>query len=252
MSRFLKVLSLVLALASFGILAMSCGSGGNAQVRVINAIDQTSQLSLDVYINGTKYFPSVVSDGGAASVYPTPTTPASYVSVPSGNHSVQAFDAGQTTNPVISTAQSLNGSSQYTMLLAGSLSGNPIPIAIFFGDNNTVPTTGNMEVRVINASTYSASAGGIAYGIYQQGSTPPTTPTTLPFEQASSYLVFPFEAGVPYFIQISLPGSVSNEFTTSFTPGGTASAGSVTTIVIMDNPGGGSINSNPLILSDLN
>jgi hypothetical protein len=250
MSRFLKVLSLVLALVSLGILAMSCGSGGNAQVRVINAIDQTSELSLDVYINGTKYFPSVPSDGGAASVYPTPTTPASYVSVPSGNHSVQAFDAGQTTNPVISTAQSLNGSSQYTMLLAGSSSGNPIPVATFFGDNNTVPADGDMEVRVINASTYSASTGGIAYAIYQQGSTPPGA-TTLAFEQASSYLSFPFEAGVPYFIQISLPGG-SNQFTTTFTPGGTATAGSVTTIVIMDNQGGGSINSIPLVLQDLN
>src|SRR5271157_4675975 len=102
MFRLLKALPLALAVAALSIVATSCASSGSTRVRVVNAIPDNGSnggIALDININGTKDFPSVAFD----TVYPTQTTPASYVSVPSGSDTTIASDAGTTTNPVITS-----------------------------------------------------------------------------------------------------------------------------------------------------
>jgi hypothetical protein len=249
MLRLLKALPLVLALATLSIFNASCGSGGNAHVRVINAIDATNQLPLDVDINGNKDFPNV----GTGGVYPTQTTPASYVSVPSGSVTIQAFNAGSTTNPIFGSGitGTLSGSTDYTLLLGGFLSTSPN--AYLITDNNTVPTAGNLEVRIINGSALSAASGGISASIYQGGQSPPSPQVTnLGLGQASTYVVLPFEQGQQYFIEAFLAGNPTPLFTFGFTPGGSSTAGSITTLVIVDTVGGGSINATPIYMQDLN
>jgi len=248
MSRLLTALFLVLCLVSLG-LFIACGNGGNAQVRMINAIDTSSNLSLDGYINGTKYFTSV----GTNQVYPAQTTPAAYVSVPSGSVTVQAYDAGTTTNPLFGSGvtTSLSGSSQYTLLLGGFL--NTSPNAYLISDNNAVPASGDMEVRIINGSALSAASNGISVAIYQSGEAPPSPQVTgLGLGQGSSYVAVPFEAGVQYFLDVYLSGSPNRLFTYNFSPGGSSTAGSISTFVIVDNTGGNSISSFPIYLQDLN
>jgi hypothetical protein len=250
MFRLLKALPVVLgivAIVALGVFAASCGSGGNALVRVVNAIPDNSE-SLDVDVNGTKDFPSVAFD----TVYPTPTTPASYTPVPSGSVSIEAFIAGQTTNPIVApTTTSLSASTQYTVLLGGFPGSSPS--AYLLPDNNTVPTTGNVNIRVIDGSAV-AGSNGIDVVIYQTGTNPPPVSQAqvvgLPLGQASSYLSLTYESN--YSIQVYQHGNGNPLFNFGFAQGGSSSAGPVTTLVILDNPAGTAIYPTPIVLSDLN
>jgi hypothetical protein len=246
MLRLLKIVTLMLALAAFSVLNVSCGSSGDAQVRVINAIDTSPATNLDVYINGTIYFTNVAFD----QVNPTQTTPAKYTGVPSGNVTVQAYPTGTTSNPIFKSgvSASLGGSTTYTMLLGGSTSSANVNLLT---DNNTSPTNGNMEVRVINGAASTAPPGqGIGVAIYQRGQTVPP-PTNVAFGQSTGYVNLPFEAQQTYLVEVFL-GTSEELFTFAFIPGGSASAGQITTLAIIDNPGGFSINNTPLTMIDLN
>lgn len=250
MLRLFKVLSLLLVLIAIGVFIMSCGNGGNASVRVVNAIPQQA---LDIYINNDKLFTDVTFP----TVNPPPTggPPQPYVSVPSGSDTIQAYDTGTTTTNLITGANSatLSGNTQYTMVLAGYLTGSPAPSAFLISDNNTEPGDGDLEIRIINASPYSANnGGGIAVSIYQSGQAPPT-PVNVTFGQSSGYLSFPLVSGVTYFVKVFLEGSDIALFNPyGFTPGGTSTAGSVTTLVFVDNSTGSGISSQPIYLPDLN
>jgi len=248
MVRWLKIVTLMLALVASGVFIMSCGSGGDAQVRVINAIDTTSATNLDVYINGNKYFTNVAFD----QVYPTQATPAAYVGVPSGSVTVQAYPTGTTSNPIFGSSAdsaSLSGSTQYTMLLAGR---NPSTASVnLLTDSSTVPTNGQMEVRVINGAASTAPPGqGIGVAIFQSGQTVPT-PTNVAFGQSTGYVNVPFVAQQTYEVEVFL-GTSEELFTYSFVPGGSATGGQITTLVVIDNPGGFNIDSTPLEMIDLN
>jgi Domain of unknown function (DUF4397) len=251
MPRLLKVLCFALALATSGLLMMSCGSSSNTQMRVVNAIPNPEGTTLDVFVNGTKDFTSVAYD----TVYPTPTTPAKYVSVPSGSVTIQAYPTGTTTNGILGgngTTTSLSGSTQYTLLLAGFLTGSPAPAAYLISDNNTTPTAGNLEIRIINGAASSSPSGGIGVSIYQNGQAPPSPPTTVAFGQASGYNILSFESGVQYNVEVFLQGNLTPLFTYGFTPGGTSTAGSISTLVFVDNPNGTGVFPTPIYLQDLN
>lgn len=251
MLSLFKILLLILVLVAVGIFLMSCGSGGNAQVRVINAIDSATSLSLDIYVNGNKVFPAVTT----GEVYPSPATPAAYLSVPSGHDTIQAYDTGTQTDGIFGTngdTMTINGSTDYTLLLAGP---NPSsPSVYLFTDSDTIPTSGNMNVRVINGSSISSAGGGIGYSIYTTGQTPPAA-QTVAFGQTSTggqggYVSIPFESGQTYFLEVFLKGNATPQFTHSFTPGGSSTAGQVTTFVIIDS--NGQLDRNPIYMVDLN
>jgi Domain of unknown function (DUF4397) len=248
MFRLLKALPLTLAVAALSIIAIGCGSGSSAKVRVVNAIPDAS-ANLDININGTKDFTNVQFDA----VYPTQTTPASYVSVPSGSDTIEAFNTGTTSSPVVApTTASLSGSTQYTVLLGNYL--NKSPQAYLMTDNNTVPTTGNVEIRVINGSALAnAESTGIDVFIYQTGLQPPGTPqiSALPLGSASSYQSLTWESS--YHIDVYITNIPAKQLSFDLPQGGSSgTAGQITTLVIMDNPGGASIDPFPLVMVDLN
>jgi len=244
MFRLLKALPLALAIAALSIVATSCGSSGSAKVRVVNAIPDNGSnggIALDIDINGTKDFPSVAFD----TVYPTQTTPASYVSVPSGSDTIIAYDTGTTTSPVVnSTTASLSGSTQYTMLLGGFAAQSPQ--AYLITDNNTAPTTGYVNIRIINGSA-SAGTNGIDVAIYQNGLQPGSPQITgLPLGQGSGYQSLIFETS--YCIEVFPHGSGTYQVNQCYAQ----ATGQISTVVIVDTQGGAAISPTPLEMVDLN
>jgi hypothetical protein len=245
MFRSLKALPLTLALAALSIFTTSCGSSGQAQIRLINAIPDGQPV--DVYVNGTRIVQSF-SFGG---VYPPPTTPASYVKVTSGSATMQSFLPGDTINPVPPMGtMPLNGSTQYTVVAIGLELNESPPLLIT--DNNTVPASGNVEFRIINASVNSPAGGVDVYIV------PPGTDITnytaqirsLSYTQASDYpsgtVAF---AANGYAVIVTASGQKKALIPQPSTP----KAGSITTLVLVDNAGGNNgMSQTPLVLNDVN
>ena len=118
---------------------------------MINAIPDGHLLDID--INGNR----VIENFSFGQVYPAPATPARYVSVDSGTTSVQAFPPAETTNPVSPTGPAtFGGATEYTVVAAG-LELNDYP-PVVLTDDNTPPSAGNVELRIINASPQLAPA----------------------------------------------------------------------------------------------
>jgi hypothetical protein len=261
MSRLLKTLPLALAIAAIvalGVFAASCNSGGNALVRVVNAIPDNGNPSgpLDVDVNGTKYFSSVAFD----SVYPTPNGQAAqYSSVPSGRVTINAYQAGQTTNPIFGTSgvtATLSGSAQYTMVLGGFY-GTPNCGAYIVPDNNTRPNSGDLTIRAIDASANAGAAGGLDLYVYENLASPPATPTISALGLGQGQYVSNLDFDPTYNIDVYLHGNLNKLFTIFLNlPGsGGTNAGSITTVVIVDDPQGigpnQGISAQPIILTDL-
>ena len=241
MLRLLKVLPAALALVLLGLFAMSCGSGNSAQVRVVNVISDGP--AVDVEVNTVKSF----TDVAVGSVQPQPPA---YTGVTSGNDTVAVLDTGTTTQ-IFSNTASLNGGTQYTMLLGGFLngSGNNAPTAYVITDNNTAPVTGNVEFRIINGSP---SAPGGAVDVYIippdtgiGGLTPQVS--SLELGQASAYISMNYSS-TGYSVIVTPAGNQTIYINQVYTP----PTNSIRTLVLEDVSGGGFLSQFPLVLNDLN
>ncbi len=260
MLRLLKALPFALALAALIIIATSCGSGGSAEVRLINTIPDNGvngSIALDIYFNNnlTSTSPLAVN-----TVQPAISTPAKYLNVPSGNDTIVAYDTGTKSNPVVSQSSetglssSNNNSVQYTLLFAGYTDAPPELYVI--SDSNTPPTSGNVKIRVIDGSAFEG-ANALDVYIYQTGTIPPTTPqisdltigTTGNTGSSSGYYLYSFSSGQPASIieVVREGGPILYNFSLP-----AFSAGEIMTVVLNDEPGGATINPHPMVLVDLN
>ena len=194
MPRLFKILSFALAVIAIGMLAASCGSG-NAQYRVVNAIPNTQGIStstyFDIQMNG-----STLNTGGTLSFEATFPGPQNrYQSVSSGTDTLGVFKAGQAGQagaiPVISSALNLKGGTQYTVILAGNQSSTYPLVAQVIADTNPTPTSGNVGIRVLDASLSLASIGSV--DVYALPST--DTCCTLGTGQVASGLQYPQGSG---------------------------------------------------------
>jgi hypothetical protein len=243
MSGWLKALPLPLALAALTIVTTSCGSTPNlAQIRVLNAIPDSQPV--DIYINGTRIIRNLAFDA----IQPG-TSPASYISITSGSEAMESFPTGATTNPVSPTGSiPLNGSTEYTIIGVGLELNDAPPLVLT--DDNTVPTSGQLEFRIVNVSLNSPTGGVDVYFV------PPGTDITNFTPQISGL----GNGGVsPYQPLRSLSGGYSVIVTQSgdktplITQPSTAQSGSITTLIIVDNAGGNNgMSQTPLVLNDLN
>jgi Domain of unknown function (DUF4397) len=243
MFRVLKALPLTLALAALSFFAISCGSSSKAQVRILNTIPNSPQSGLDVEVNGTKVTTAPL-------IFPGVQPSTGYFSVSSGNDSFQAFLTGTTTvaTPPISVSLSSN---TYTEMAVGYANGAGVngPTFASIPDNNTAPTAGNVEFRIINASP--SSPGGLVDvyivppGTNIQGVTPQIS--GLAFPQGSTYQSLPFAVN-GYEVFITPNGSQTNIVDQIYaTP-----TGSIRTLVVVDESGQIITSPFPLELSDLN
>lgn len=247
MSGFLKVLPLALAGAALSLVTTSCGSSSGssnpAQIRVINAIPDGPASDID--INGSK----IITNLPFRTVQPA-GPPATYLTVPSGSVTIQGFATGTTTNPIAPNGTiALKASTQYTVVAVGLELNDSPPLVLT--DNNTVPTSDNVEFRIVNASPSSPANGVDVYIV------PPAVQDLTNFtpqvsgltnSQASTYQSLPFLAG-GYAVIVTANGSKM----ALITQPSTSNTGSIRTLVIVDNQGGNNgMSQTPLVLNDLN
>lgn len=241
MLRLFKALPLVFAIASLCLFAASCGSSGQSQLRVVQAISDAP--ALDVAVNTTKVATNINFQGFQ------PTT--GYTKVPSGTVTLQAYDTGTTTSIVSpnGVSTSLNGSSQYTLLLAGFLngSGGTAPAFYEITDTNTAPASGTVEFRIIDGSSNTGVGGFDVYivppGTNLTGVTPQVAGLTL--GQASSYISLDV-ANNGYSVIVTPHGSQLADVNQNYN----LVAGQIRSLVIVDN--GNQVSQIPVELNDLN
>jgi hypothetical protein len=246
MFRLLKALPLTLALAALSFFATSCGSSSQSQVRMVQAIsDETTALDVDV--NGTKITTAPLAFGDVQPI------PPAYTKVASGSDTLEAFDTGTTTVVIANTSASLSGSSQYTVLLTGFLNGTGTNAPTFYTipDNNAAPTSGNVEIRIIDGSANTPQGGFDVYIVPPSTDIRTLTPqiSGLLIGQASSYQTLNITGNV-YEVIVTPNGTQSPFINQNYT----IPTGSIRTFVIVDNQGGGGgvPSQIPLELNDLN
>jgi hypothetical protein len=203
-------------------LTTACGSS-KANVRLLNAI--LSQNSLDLLVDGKTVTTGVAYGSGS-----------SYVSTSSGSHHIQAEASGTTTIVADFGTQNLASNSNST---AASTNNGPV----FFTDDHTAPSSGNVKIRVINASSLLGSGTDVYVVTSGNGISGSPTFPSVAYPSASSYTSV--SAG-SYQAIFTLPGQTFAEFVTSSQ---SFSAGQNRTIAIMDGQGGGFTST---VLADLN
>jgi hypothetical protein len=243
MFRLLKALPLMLALAALNIFTTSCSSSNQAQVRVVNAIPD-GPAPLDIEVNGTKIITNLAFDA----VQPA-TTPATYLRVPSGTDTFEALSTGTSTVVLPSSHIGLSGSKQYTIVAAGFEANQNPPLLLT--DNNTAPTSGNVEFRIVHASPSGTTPVDV-YIVNPPGTNISTlTPqiSALAYGQASTYVPIAF-ASNGYSVVVTANGNKTPIVDQNYTP---AATGSIWTLVLVDNQGGGNgMSTIPLLLQDVN
>jgi len=240
MFRLFIAVSLTLALASLCFFAVSCGSTGSTQARLVDAVSDY-QNGLDVTVNTTTAFKDILFSN------PVQPVPPAYNKVPSGAVTLEALVTGTTTSYIARTNATLNASSQNTILMTGFNTGVGTAAPTFWTipDNNTAPTAGNVEFRIINAATNSLPlSGGLDIYIVQPGQglgSPQVSGLTL--GQASSYISLNFNAA-GYTVYVTPHGNQNEYFNITYqTP-----TGSIRTLVVVDS---GNAIASFLVLNDL-
>lgn len=204
-------------------LATGCGSSGNANIRLVNAL--SSQSSLDLLVDSKSTATSV--GYGAAS---------GYSSVSSGSHDIQA-EASGTTNIVADQTSSL-GSSTFNSVLVTSGATTVIT------DSHTAPSSGDISIRVVNASSILGTVD--VYVVSSGTNITSVNPTFsgLAFPSASTYTSL---APGSYQVIFTPAGQKFAELSSSSL---SFSSGQVRTVLGLDIFGGGGVTTS--VLSDLN
>lgn len=220
MIRLRKSAPISFALFALSTVAFTTGCGSSStQVRLLNAMD--GQTSINLVVDNNTLATGVAF--GAAS---------SYASVGSGSHTVEIQ-----ANSATLFNQTLSVPSGNNTVLATN-SGPSI-----FTDNKTTPSSGDIQIRAINAST---SLGTTDVYVVAPGvdiSTVNPTFSALAYQSASSYATVAAGSYQVEFTQAGSKNILINSNAVSF------SAGQIRTIVALDNPTGGFTTA---VLSDLN
>ena len=209
-------IGLLTLIATF--FSTGCGSG-STQVRLMNAMD--GQGSVNMLLDNN----TVASGVGFGSA-------SAFASSSAGSHSLEIQSAGTT---LLNLSVSLNGGNNNTILATNSG-------ATVFQDNKSAPSSGNFELRVINAAQ---SLGTVDIYVVVPGtdiSTVNPSATALAFQSASGYLTL---AAGNFVVEFSQSGSKNVVLATNSS---SFSSGQIRTIVSLDGNGVFST----ALLSDLN
>ena len=219
--RRLLFAAVALGVSCVLLLATGCGSS-TAHVRLLNALP--IQSNLDMLID-SKDVASAVAYGAASA----------YVSASSGSRQLQIEPSGGSTS-IVNQTISISSGSFTTVLESGA---GPVVLT----DNNTAPSSGNINLRVINASSNIGSADIyiVSSGTGIGSATPNFSGVSFP--SATGYSTV--SAG-SYQVIFTFPGTTTPEFTSSAV---SFTSGQVRTIVVLDGQSGGITTS---VLSDAN
>ena len=212
--RMLGAVSISVFCALF---ATGCGSS-SAHIRLLNAIP--IQSSLDMLIDGKNLASSIPY--GAAS---------GYVSVGSGSRHLQIEATGST--PFVDETIKVSGN----VTIMDTTSG-----ATVVTDNNSAPASGDVNIRVVNASF---NLGPVDVYVVTSGTSIGTTPTFSSLA-VSSVSTYDSVAAGTYQVFFTTPGTANVVLSTgsfSFT------SGQVRTVVALDGQTGGVTS---VVLADVN
>jgi uncharacterized protein DUF4397 len=212
-------LSFCLSILSIIAFSTACGSG-NTQVRLINAMD--GQSSVNMLLDNSSVASGVTF--GAAS---------SYASTSSGSRTLEVQASGGST--LINQNISLSGGSNNTVLATDAG-------ATVLSDNKSAPSSGNIQIRVVNASNSLGTADVYIIVPGTDISTMNPTVAGLAFRSASSYQTLAAGSYQVIFTQSGSKNAIINSNASSF------SAGQIRTVVSLDGNGLFST----AVLSDLN
>lgn len=228
LSKFLGCLALLLSLAA----AVGCKSAGftptNAQFRVMNA--SVEQPNLAVLLTTTTL--------AASLPYPTATA---YSSEVPGGYTVHIQPSGTTTN-LINQPVVFQNATDYTFIAAEAAFASPALTPILLTDDNTPPASGQMKLRVVNASPDVGSVD--VYIVAPNAGIQNATPvfTNLAFKAVAGYnSMTPGNYHVVFTATGQKQPTLIDSGTVNF------GAGQIRTVVALDSAGGFSA----AILSDL-
>jgi hypothetical protein len=207
------------------VITLACGSG-NSQIRLLNASPGESALTASV---GTTSLGRTVNYGTASS----------YISAPSGSATL-GVEAPGTTSLLINESVTLNSNTYYTVL-AGNYSS--AINATILTDDNTTPTSGNVSIRIVNASPALGTADVYVLAPGSSLSSASATVSSLNFESASGYQSLSAGTYEVYFTQPGQKSAIIDSGPLTFT------SQQIRTVVGLDGQSGGF---ETAVLSDLN
>lgn len=233
----MKRLARLILLLALGLLfAAGCGGGSSsktktAQLRMVNSAGGFGS-AYDILVGGASFTTNLIFSNATA-----------YATLNSGSEQIE-FRAVGTSSDVINQTVNLTGGSTYTFVAMGPSSQVG---GVNFTDNTTAATSGNIQLRIINASIsvssmdiYILPSPGDCYSTVYNVS---ANVSALAFGTASDYKTF--TAG-DYQVCATQHGSKSANLATGQS---TYSSGAVKTIIIQDsNDGNGPLA--PLTLTD--
>lgn len=211
----MSVCACVLGLGTILLMA-GCGSGGNTQFRLMNAVPDES--SLNVLVDSTS-----VSSNLA---YGTST---GYLSESSGSHQVAIEPSGSSTTLLQQSISLASGSA--TTVISFNFSSSIANLVL--NDDNSAPTSGDFKIRVVNASPNLGPADVYIVTPGTALSTVSPTVSNLGFGATTSYQSL---AAANYEIALT---SVGQKFAVIDTGTLTLSSGQIRTFVGLNNPSGG-------------
>lgn len=158
-------------------------------------------------------------------------TPTSYVSQLPGGYVLHVEPSGSST-ALINQPVLFQPANFYTIIAAEAAFASPTLAAIVLTDDNSAPSSGNMKLRIVNASPDfgNLDAYAVAPGSSIQSATP--TISNLPFESASAYQGLAAGTYQVYFTLAGQKNVIVNSGTLNFT------AGQIRTIVLLDSASG--------------
>jgi Domain of unknown function (DUF4397) len=234
MTRVCKSLMPGILLLGATMLWLGCGTD-HARVRLMDASPNTPNL--DVLVGGK----TVVTNGAYESV-------TSYLKFDSGTRHFEVRATGTSTD-LIDTKATLAAHKDYTFLAVNALPITPVmlvPLALI--DDNSAPASGQVKVRLIQASPSAGSVDVYLVAPATDITTVSPTVTSLAYQVATSYQSV--TAG-SYEVFVTPTGSKAKLFDSGTL---TLTAGQIRTGVILDDPGGGTITFPGVfvVLADLN
>lgn len=224
--KALSLCVLVLIVAT-GFLTVGCGGGGNSKIRFVNA--SPNSPTLNILIDGKSV------NSGLGFGFPT-----SYMSVSSGSR-VLEFQPVGTTNDVVKATVNIASGTNNTYILENFLSNIR---GAQYVDNQTTPTTGDAQIRVINAA---ASVTAVDIYLVPNGTSPTSVPATLSNVALGGSTSYINEAAGQFVVFFTQPNFPNNFYVDSGVL--TFSSLQNRTIVGLSNPNGGF---SSITLADLN
>jgi hypothetical protein len=255
--RLFQALFVGLVIVGLSIFLISCGTN-DANYRVVHTIAAiANQYSIDIDVNDAS---PVITSSTWADVAFTNVEPAgSYQKIAAGSDPIEVFQTG-TLTPVINSTPMNLGQNYYTVILLGAGPTQPpitSPAALVLSDNNNTPTQGNGEFRIINATASVSNSGGLDIYLLPSGTVFPNQGiqpdvSALGYGQPSIYVSKTGSSGGTgggYQLYVTPHGSQISYIRGYSLP--TLAVGQIYSIVLVDFPGGGYIDAQPIILTDL-